>query len=386
MNILYIGPNESEWAQAHCPGSLAASKWSRGLLSGLSHCCRVTALTHTYYYPWPKGRKIWSGRDDRLYPPEWECEVVSYPVLKYVREWWWRFAYAMQAKRIVERRQIDVALLYNCYESWKLPVMKALHECGVRVVPIVLDGDDPRKDNWRWLKRAARYADAFAVMSWWVYQNFPVYIPNVPVCHFDGGADGWVGGAKDELLGNWSSRPFTLVHTGSLDKWRGLDFMVEVVRKLNCPDIRFVFCGKDGTSDLGRLFGRNAQVSLPGFLPESKMRELCRNADLFLNVRNPSHPDNILNYPSKLPHYLSFGHPVVSTRLASLSPDYAEVVQYPDNDTVESYVEKVNEVLGWSDERRQREFEKTKSWFLKNKLWDVVSARLVSFLEQLIQA
>ena len=49
MNILYIGPNQSEWADANCPGSLAAARWSRGLLKSLSKICDVTALTDSKY-------------------------------------------------------------------------------------------------------------------------------------------------------------------------------------------------------------------------------------------------------------------------------------------------------------------------------------------------
>lgn len=382
LNVLYIGPNDSEWAQKHCPCSLAAAKWSRGFLTAISKVVKLTVLTHTYYFPWPKGRLIWSKRDDRLYPDGWDCEVVEYPVLRHVRETWWRFAYAAKAKRIIREKDIEVVLIYNCHESWQVPVLRAIKMAfpKVKIIPIILDGDDPRKDNWGWIKRAAVCSDAFIALSWWVYQNIPANTGK-PSYHFDGGAEGWRGrwneaGGDDKWL----------AHTGALDQWRGLGFMVDVVRRMtaNRKDVKFVFCGKSSEKVLRDVFKDNPQVVLPGFVSEDEMARICNSANVLLNVRDPKHPDNILNYPSKLPHYLSFGRPIVSTRLQSLSPDYGEVVNFPKEDTTDSYVAMVEEVLSWGWARRKIEYAKIKAWFEERKSWAVMVSGLVDWVGNLI--
>ena len=382
LNILYIGPNDSEWAQEHCPCSLAAAKWSRGFLTAVSRISKLTVLTHTYYFPWPKGRLLWSKRDDRLYPRGWDCEVVEYPVFRHVRETWWRFGYATKAKKIIREKNIDVVLIYNCYESWQVPVLRSIKAAfpNVRVIPIILDGDDPRKDNWGWMKRAAKYSDAFIALSWWIYQNIPANTGK-PACHMDGGAEEWCGSDEWRPTDN---RPVRLVHTGALDQWRGLDFMVEVVRKMSSPDVKFIFCGKSSCRILAKIFGDNPYVELPGFVEEEEMNRICRNADILLNVRDPLHPDNILNYPSKLPHYLSFGRPIVSTRLDSLSPDYSEVVEFADGDTVDDYIERLREVLFWDEERRRTKFATIKKWFLARKQWDVLVGGMYEWMKGVV--
>lgn len=407
LNILYIGPNDSEWAQMNRPVSLAAAKWARGFLTALSKVTNVTALTHTYEIAWPKGKIFWRGYDKRLYPDGWDCVAVTYPVLKFVREWWWRFAYAVKAKKIIREKNVDVVLIYNCYESWQVPVLRAINTAfpNVKIIPIILDGDDPRKDDWGWMKRAAAYSDAFVALSWWVYQNIPANTGK-PAYHFDGGAEGWRGRGGSEGSGGsgglgslegkaatsqtcqtsqtfQASKPYyTLVHTGALDQWRGLDFMVGVVKRLTDKrkDVKFVFCGKSSEKVLRDIFKDNPQVELPGFVTEEEMGNICNSADVLLNVRNPNHPDNILNYPSKLPHYLSFGRPIVSTCLQSLSPDYGEVVNFPMQDTVDSYVAKLEEVLGWDIARRECECKKIKAWFESRKSWDTMVAGLVKWI------
>ena len=384
MNILYIGPNDSEWAQMNRPVSLAAAKWSRGFLTALSKRCRLTALTHTYEVAWPKGRVLWRGYDPRLYNEGWDCVPVSYPVLKFVREVWFRHAYSAKARRIVAERDIDVVLLYNCDEPWNHAVMRDIKaSCGdnVKVVPIILDGDDPRKDGWGWVREAAKSADAFVALSWWVHSHLTEQT-SLPSFHFDGGADGWRG-EPPSASADTERRPFLLAHTGALDQWRGLDMMVGVVKRLTArrKDVKFVFCGKSTAAKLREVFGGNPQVELPGFVSEAEMGRICNAADVLLNVRDPNHPDNILNYPSKLPHYLSFGRPIVSTRLKSLSPDYDEVVEFAVDDTVGSYVEKVEEVLSWSLSRRIEAYDRIKGWFLRRKSWDVMTDGLVKWLE-----
>ena len=360
MNILYIGPNDSEWAQMNRPVSLAAAKWARGFLTSLSKVANITALTHTYEVSWPKGDVFWRGYNKLLYPEGWDCVSISYPVIKYLRDWWYAWRYPIEAKRIVCRKNIDVAIFYNCHLPYLVRTMKVLHSMGVPCVPIILDGDDPRRDEWKWIKLAGQYANGMVSLSWWIYTHSPV---SVPKYHMDGGADDWRGEGvivdKQIIMGsdtmydtlrNTNMHYFTLVHTGALDQWRGLNFMVEVVKFLTGRrnDVKFIFCGKSSCKTLERVFGGNPQVILPGFVTEEEMVRICNSADVLLNVRDPEHPDNILNYPSKLPHYLSFGRPIVSTRLESLSPDYDNVIEFPEENSVDSFVRKVEEVMSWS--------------------------------------
>ena len=111
------------------------------------------------------------------------------------------------------------------------------------------------------------------------------------------------------------------------------------------------------------------------------MTRICNTADLLLNVRDPNHPDNILNYPSKLPHYLSFGRPIVSTRLLSLSPDYDAVIHFPIDNSVDAYVGEVEKVLALTDSEKCLEFNKIHEWFNKHKKWDVLIRGLTDWLE-----
>lgn len=379
LNILYIGPNQSEWADAHCPGSVAAAKWSRGFLSGLSKVAKVTALAHTYYYPWPKGGKLWSLYDKRLYPEDWDCEVVGYPVLRYVREWWWTWSYARKARRIIRDRKIDIVIMYNCYEKWQVSVLEVVREAHpqVKIVPIILDGADPRKDNWGWVKAAAKYSDAFVVLSYWMRRHLPIEV-GCPSFHLDGGAEEWRG-TRVGVDSMESERHYTIVYTGELTRWSGVDFLIEVVKSWRREDVEFVICGRVISDHMDEL-KNDPRVNLKGYLKDAELDSLCQRADAFLNVRDPNHGDNVLNFPSKLPRYLSYGKPVVSNALVSLSPEYDDVLFVDKDNSVVGFIDQLDRALSLNDDERSHLAEKTRQWFVAEKLWDAQARKTLDWI------
>ena len=127
-------------------------------------------------------------------------------------------------------------------------------------------------------------------------------------------------------------------------------------------------------------FDNDPRVEVKGFLPNEEVDAICRGADVFLNVREPDVGDNILNYPSKVPNYLSYGKPVVSTWIDSFSPDYRDVLEVCDN-TPEGFVNVLNGVLAWNAAQREAKFNQIKSWFEERKSWNKQARRLIHWLE-----
>lgn len=378
MRILWCGPYFSDRAlyEKRAPNQ-AAAKWSRGLLSALcAQGVQITVISHCPEQLWPRGRVFWQNSSPMWFLPDDECVRIGYPNWPIVRERYLDFMYAHAARRVLTSRKIDAVVCYNSLHSFHVAVMKVAHERGVPAIPIILDGDDPRKDAWAKILCDTRFATGVVFLSWWAAQNFPAR-NSCPVLHLDGGADGWNGG--EALLKKEEGHIFHLVYTGALDQWRGLGLMRSIVKKCVRQDVRFVFCGKFDCERMWAEFDCDSRVDVRGFVVEDELRRICLNADLFLNVRDPKVGDNILNYPSKIPQYLSWGHPVVSTWIDSLSPEYRDVLQLPADDSVKAYVEKINEVLDWNPEQRTLYFNRVKSWFRERKEWNTQAKRFQDF-------
>jgi len=381
LKVLWVGPFFSDAAlKEKRATNQAAAKWSRGLLGGLeANGCEIRVISHCTEQRWPRGKVFWQDDGQKWFLDTYPCERIGYLNVAGFKDRWLDWAYARAARRLFKNWLPDVVFCYNSLHSFNVAAMREARSHGVRCVPIILDGDDPRRDNWKKLLHDNRYADGVAFLSWWMYRNYPMQ--NMPLLHMDGGADGFRGvppSTTDDYP--LTTKKFTLVHTGALDYWRGLEFMKGVVKSCKRQDVRFVFCGKCDKGARKAEFGNDPRVEVMGFLPGGEVDELCQSADVLLSVREPKIGDNAVNYPSKIPQYLAWGKPVVSTWVPSFSPEYRDILEISD-DTPKGFAEKINEVLLWGNERKTEKFLQIRSWFLANKSWNHQASRLIEFVK-----
>ena len=384
MKVLWVGPffSDAALSEKRAPNQ-ASSKWSRGLLRGLEqNGCEIRVIDYCPEQRWPRGSVFWQDDDPKWFLDWYPCERIGYLNVWGIKEHWLDWAYARAAKRMFREWRPDVVLCYNSLHSFNVAVMREAHKRGIKCVPIILDGDDPRRDDWKKLLRDNRFADSVVFLSWWMYKNYPRQ--DMPLLHMDGGAEAFKGvipsTTNDRPL---ATKQYTLVHTGALDYWRGLDFMKSVVKMCKRHDVRFVFCGKCNREQRWAEFDNDPRVDVKGFLSNDEVDALCQSADAFLSVRAPDVADNTVNYPSKIPNYLAWGKPVVSTWVPSLSPEYKDILEIPADDTPESFARKIDEVLAWNDKKRGDKFNQIKDWFESQKSWVRQTRRLIEFIRSI---
>lgn len=380
MKILWCGPFFSDQALLEKRSTnQAAASWSRGLLRGLEAVSgEIRVIGHCTEQRWPRGDVFWQDNDRKWFLDWFPCERIAYCNMWGVRDRWLVWAYSRKVRALCRTWKPDVILCYNSLHPFNVAAMHEARKFGVKCVPIILDGDDPRKDDWSWLLKGNRYADGVVFLSYWAYCNYPD--KKIPLLHLDGGADRWKGTQSRRAD---SLKPFTIVHTGALDYWRGLRVMQELLKVCKRDDVRLAICGKcDKTKRLAEL-GNDPRVEVKGFLTECEMNSLCAKADAFISVRDPKIGDNILNFPSKIPHYLSWGNPVISTWMESFSPDYREVLYVPDGNNAEGLSRKIDEIMALSPEERMRHVVRQRLWFEERKTWVRQSERLVEWLKSI---
>lgn len=378
MRILYCGPFISECALSEKRAvNQAAAKWSRELLQALSQIADVDVISHCPEQRWPAGKVFWQNNDKRWFNDFLSCERIAYPNVVGIKDAYLSIAYRRAVRRLVKQNKYDALICYNTLHPYHVAAMKEARRYGIKCVPIILDGDDPRRDDWGWIKRSVSPADGIVFLSWWMKENFPN--KDIPLLHMDGGAQEFQG----ESLSKNTEKTFTIVHTGALDYWRGLNFMKEVVKLCKRQDVRFVFCGKCDVQQRWAEFNNDPRVEIKGFLPDDEVNRICRTADILLSVREPKVGDNVVNYPSKIPQYLSWGKPIVSTWVPSFSSEYREVLEIPNNDTPIAFVQKIDEVLGWGYDEKVEKFKIIKGWFENRKSWANQVRRLIEFIHSI---
>ena len=386
MRILYCGPFISDSALKEKRAvNHASAKWSREFLRALSKVADVDVISHCPEQRWPAGKVFWQNDNKKWFDDFISCERIPYLNVVGLKDVYLSMAYRKAARRLLLNNKYDACICYNTWHPFHVAAMEECQKAGVKCAPLILDGDDPRKDDWGWIRRSTKTADGIIFLSWWMKENCPCKVPKL---HMDGGAEGWKGevcsGVRVESTGlkkregeKW------LVHTGAMDKWRGLGFMASVIKACTRQDVRFIFCGKCDKTELFHSLGGDSRIDVRGFVSEPELDEISRAADVFLNVRDPQEGDNILNYPSKVPQYLAWGKPVVSTWIDSFSPDYRDVLDICDN-TPMGFVKVLENVLNRGADENLSRYRVIKDWFVHNKPWDVQVGRVFEFIKGLM--
>ena len=369
--VLWLGPMASDRAlRTRRATNQAAVRYSRGLLAGLrANGAEIHAVAHCCEQAFPKGA-FWPGRRE-----DFEADGLDawlrYPNVKGLRDAWLTWRYAAVVRRLAARGSFDALLCYNVLHPYHVAAMRVAARAGVPCFPIVLDGDDPRRDGWRAILRQTRYAAGVIFVSRWAADHFP---GSQPVLHMDGGCEAWFG---DEAAAK--TEPNLVVYTGGLDHWRGLDLLVDIVRHLPDPGCRFVICGRCDRAAIQARF-HDPRVAVMGLVPDAELHDICCRARVFLNTRDPAIEENVLNFPSKIPNYLSYGKPVVSTWTASLDPEYRNVLCVVPDGTGESFAQQVRASLAWGPAERLAFRTRLREWVLRKRVWSRQTERMLAWM------
>ena len=112
-----------------------------------------------------------------------------------------------------------------------------------------------------------------------------------------------------------------LVSTGYVTRNKRYELVLEVLKELRRPDLRYLIIGRDNDGILPRIVrtGRH-DVLTRGFAPLAEMERLIAAADIGINLRNPTMGES----SGSLLRMLSYGRPVI----VSDSGSYREIPDY----------------------------------------------------------
>ena len=382
--ILWMGPMvNAETLQKRKAPNQASTKWSWAITNAFTrHGVHIEGIAHCHEQLWPFGKKMWVKRMGWA-REDYRVHEVGYLNLPWIRRHSLSWQYRRKIRQVLKgskpsdnmNRPFDAVLAYlggDIIEPYAVVVAQAAKRSGIPYFGIVLDGKDPRCDGWRQIVQGTQQATGLVFLSHWMAQNYP---GPLPILHCDGGGGIWKG-----IQSLQKREPNLIVYTGALDRLRGGDFLVEVVRQLKRQDVHIVLCGKSNRKKTWARFRNDSRVEVKGFVSEAELDELCCRASLFLNVRDPLAGDNVVNFPSKVLNYLAYGKPVVSTWVSSFSPGYRDVLEVVEEKDVCAFAQKIEAVLDWSDSEYTRKHEQIRNWYCTEKTWHIQTKRLLEWM------
>jgi glycosyltransferase involved in cell wall biosynthesis len=357
--------------------SPAALKWSRGFLDGLT--ANGAMIRHVGHEP----ARVWPYGPLRARPPAASSAAapigVPFTNLPGIRFRSMAAGYVAAVRRAIAEFVPDLLVSYNA-ESYVGPAARAAVAAGVPWIPIVMDGDDLGLDrSWRWVEDAVRGAAGVAFLSHWARDRCPFS----ETFHIDGGI------AYRDLPDRVDAAAPSVLYTGTKGPWGGLDLLLDAWERVRHPTARLDICGPGRHARLAALVAHDARSGAPGrvadhgVVAEARLHALTERAAVLVNPRPPAFPGNRLNFPSKLLEYLGTGKPIVTTRTASLAPDYDDVLVFAAGDSATGLAEAIDRVLDWGPDARADYRRRVAMFASRRGDWQAVTGRFLAWAEGL---
>jgi glycosyltransferase involved in cell wall biosynthesis len=171
-----------------------------------------------------------------------------------------------------------------------------------------------------------------------------------------------------------------IVYSGKYqESYGGLPQLSKILNSISF-DCQILLTGKANKDLIYKYFSENPKIEYLGFLDEVSLDKVFKKADIFINYRPPEVEDNIMIFPSKINQYLSYGKPVISSFTPGLSPDYENVLFYPESEDINSYLELFDNILKFNILEKKVLYYKIKNWFDKYKTWDILTDNLCNWI------
>lgn len=100
--------------------------------------------------------------------------------------------------------------------------------------------------------------------------------------------------------------------SGLLEKFKGVNMALEVFSRI--PEAQLFISGRGHEEEICKKYAQKfPNIHYLGFLSKKEYDELFSKITFCLNFRDPSYPENLNNFPSKILEYLLYGKAVIST-------------------------------------------------------------------------
>ncbi|RJO72586.1 MAG: glycosyltransferase [Myxococcales bacterium] len=282
--------------------------------------------------------------------------------------------YVRAFRRIVlDGLRPDGILCYNVYPHSVAMGHEAMR-LSIPWIPVVADAPGDPVAYGR-LEQQLGIAAGCIFLSWSSFSRWNAS----PKLHLDGGVSTV---PEHELDTPTEIAQKIIFYSGSLNKYGGIDLLLDAFALIRDPNVRLWVCGKGDNNKLRQMLCTDSRITFFGCIAEGKLQELSRQASVMVNPRPSDIPDSQHNFPSKVLEYFTYGKPVVSTWTPGLSPEYRPFLTVPRAETAAALASSVLDVLSWTPGQRYAYAAGVGTFLRKGKTWGHQAGRLLTWWKE----
>lgn len=173
----------------------------------------------------------------------------------------------------------------------------------------------------------------------------------------------------------------TVLYTGTLQKYVGIDDFIEAFVHTTNPNYRLIICGAGPSEEnVRRAMNEDFRIQYLGVVPREKALELQQHATILVNPRKPTESITRFSFPSKIIEYLSSGTPMIGYQLEGIPTDYYPFFYCPKGQTVEDMTDLLDEVLSKPSSELEEKALLAKRFIIENKSASIQVGKIIQFV------
>lgn len=234
-----------------------------------------------------------------------------------------------------------------------------------------------KKIDWKIIKYNIQAISGFVFLSPYMKEKLP--IGDKPWIQVEG-----IFNAKDENIQEASEKGNYIFYSGALYEKYGVNDLVNAFNLIQDTNVELWLCGYgESESFIKKSQKQNPRIKFLGILDRDKVLDLQKNARLLINPRHSTEEFTRYSFPSKTMEYLVSGTPVLMSRLACIPSNYDDYLFYFDDESVEGFAKKIDEVLRMDSTQLNSIGRLARKFILTKKNPIVQCQRIVDFVENI---
>ena len=174
----------------------------------------------------------------------------------------------------------------------------------------------------------------------------------------------------------------TILYTGTLQKYVGIDDFVDAFTLTSNPNYRLVICGAGPSENyINEKASKDNRIIYKGVVPREEALKLQQEATVVVNPRKPTEEITRYSFPSKTIEYLSSGTPMIGYQLTGIPSEYYPYIYSPEGAKTTDMTMLIDKVLSTPSEELAEKALSAKRFIANNKSAEAQVAKILRFLE-----
>ena len=164
---------------------------------------------------------------------------------------------------------------------------------------------------------------------------------------------------------NPNNKKIICTYIGKVDERNGIPFIIEAAKKLKNFDFE-VYGSGDYEEKISSINLKN--LHFYGFVNPGYVDKIMKTSDIFLSPRKNDLSYTSYSFPSKILKYISYCKPIVTFKLPCYSSSFDQILIYPEDETVDSFVNAIKLASKNRGARTRTATEKYLSYLLQKNM------------------